>query len=133
MLRKRSLVDTSKGSFGWVFLSLDGRIARQTYWLASLILFAFELLFRVVAANNTVGSYGLILLLAILVYPGVCLVGKRWHDRGKSAWWVLVLAIPIVGWIWTLVECGLLAGDDGPNRYGSEVTRTPFDRSEDAV
>ena len=45
---------------------------------------------------------------------------KRWHDRGKSGWWSLVLLIPMVGPIWALVELGFLKGDYGYNRYGHE-------------
>jgi len=28
--------------------------------------------------------------------------------------------VPIVGPIWLLVECGLLQGSDGPNRFGPD-------------
>jgi uncharacterized membrane protein YhaH (DUF805 family) len=42
---------------------------------------------------------------------------KRFHDRDKSGWWVLIAFVPIIGWIWYLIECGFLPGTDGPNRY----------------
>ena len=53
-----------------------------------------------------------------LIYFHVCVQGKRWHDRGKSAWWVLIAFIPLVGAIWVIVECGCLAGSPEPNEYG---------------
>ena len=43
---------------------------------------------------------------------------KRWHDRNKSGWWVLIGLIPLIGGIWALIETGFLAGDDGENRFG---------------
>ncbi len=43
---------------------------------------------------------------------------KRYHDRGKSAWWYLIQFIPIIGGIWALVELGFCSGDDGDNEYG---------------
>jgi Protein of unknown function (DUF805) len=45
---------------------------------------------------------------------------KRWHDRGKSGWMVLINLIPLIGWVWTLVELGLLEGTLGPNQYGED-------------
>jgi uncharacterized membrane protein YhaH (DUF805 family) len=43
---------------------------------------------------------------------------KRFHDRGKSGWWVLVFLIPVNAFIWMIVEMGLLEGEPGPNLYG---------------
>jgi uncharacterized membrane protein YhaH (DUF805 family) len=43
---------------------------------------------------------------------------KRCHDRGKSGWWMLVTLIPIVGFIWWLVDLGILEGQEGENRWG---------------
>jgi uncharacterized membrane protein YhaH (DUF805 family) len=45
---------------------------------------------------------------------------KRWHDRDKSGAWMFINLIPVIGWIWTLLECGLLPGTPGPNRYGGD-------------
>lgn len=43
---------------------------------------------------------------------------KRFHDRGKSGWWVLIILVPIVGGIWWLVDLGILEGEEGENRWG---------------
>ncbi|MFT6862889.1 MAG: uncharacterized membrane protein YhaH (DUF805 family), partial [Akkermansiaceae bacterium] len=53
-------------------------------------------------------------------WMGLALQGKRWHDRGKSGWMILVNFIPLVGGIWALVECGFLSGTPGPNQYGPD-------------
>lgn len=45
---------------------------------------------------------------------------RRFHDRNKSAWWVLLNLIPIIGWSWVWYECHFLEGTVGPNRYGAE-------------
>ena len=42
---------------------------------------------------------------------------KRFHDRNKSALWVLVLFIPYIGGFWQLIECGFLKGTEGDNDY----------------
>jgi hypothetical protein len=45
---------------------------------------------------------------------------KRWHDRDKSAWWVLVYFIPIIGWLWSFIVAGFLRGTSGYNRFGPD-------------
>ena len=45
---------------------------------------------------------------------------KRWHDRDKSGWWVLIGLIPLIGAIWALVELGFLKGTYGKNRFGPD-------------
>ena len=99
-----------------LFLSFDGRITRQPFWIGSLILLGVNV---VVLAALGQGVLGGIVSLA-LVYPSVALGVKRWHDRDKSGWWMLIGLIPVIGWIWTLVECGLLPGSAGSNSYGPD-------------
>ena len=28
---------------------------------------------------------------------------KRWHDRDKSGWWIMIGVIPIIGSFWVLI------------------------------
>ncbi|MDF1713501.1 MAG: DUF805 domain-containing protein [Akkermansiaceae bacterium] len=63
---------------------------------------------------------GLGLLYIPAVWIGLALGVKRWHDRDKSGWWVLIGIIPLIGPIWTFVECGCLQGTHGPNSYGPD-------------
>ncbi len=45
---------------------------------------------------------------------------KRWHDRDKSAWWLLIELIPLIGSIWAFIELGCLKGIYGKNRFGPD-------------
>ena len=45
---------------------------------------------------------------------------KRWHDRDRSGWWVLLNLLPVIGWLWALVDNGFVRGTRGPNRYGAD-------------
>ena len=58
----------------------------------------------------------LILLTPALVNFAV--LAKRWHDRNKSAWWTFILLVPVIGVLWTSVECGFFKGTLGKNRFG---------------
>ncbi|MCH8899533.1 MAG: DUF805 domain-containing protein, partial [Acidobacteria bacterium] len=53
-----------------------------------------------------------------MIWPSLAISIKRWHDRDKSGWWVLIGLVPVIGGIWALVETGFLAGTSGPNQYG---------------
>lgn len=99
----------------------DGRIPRTTYWVSLLVLFCAAL---VIVGLSTLTIPGQLLFIGfVAVYYLVVVVHiKRWHDRNKPAWWMLLVFIPIIGGIWTLVELGFLAGTDGPNRYGDDPT-----------
>jgi uncharacterized membrane protein YhaH (DUF805 family) len=55
-----------------------------------------------------------------LFWVSLAVAVKRWHDRGKSAWWILIVFVPVVGGIWYLIECGFLEGTSGANRYGAD-------------
>jgi uncharacterized membrane protein YhaH (DUF805 family) len=108
-----------------ILFSFKGRIGRKTYWLSILGIIVFWLLVGALTAI-TGGSgepsalvMGFIVLLYIpFIWICIAVPVKRWHDRNKSGWWVLIGFVPIIGAIWSFVENGCLAGDEGPNNYG---------------
>ena len=117
--------------FMHIFLSFNGRLRRLHFWIGILILWVVEVVIMAVtvgpaisaaaaAGGGGVGPLGIIgyLLLLVLVWPALAIQVKRWHDRDKSGWWVLIAFIPIIGAIWVLIECGILDGTPGPNRFG---------------
>ncbi|WP_232477100.1 DUF805 domain-containing protein [Roseomonas sp. KE0001] len=56
----------------------------------------------------------------VLLVPGFAGMTKRWHDRGASGWWSLLLLVPVLGWIWVFVSLCCRDGQRGPNRYGPD-------------
>lgn len=105
-----------------LFLSFDGRLNRQPFWIGNLILTVINVVGTLVglAVGGAVGNLiSLIFSLAIL-YPGICIAIKRCHDRDKSGWWFCIIFIPIVGIIWYIIEFGFLRGTEGPNRFGPD-------------
>ena len=64
----------------------------------------------------------------LLFWPQVGVSVKRWHDRNKSGWWVLIALVPFVGWVWVLVENGFLRGDAGANRFGDPPSQERLPR-----
>jgi len=104
-----------------VLWRFDGRIGRRTWWLYAAWLVGVgwlaAVLLRVAGFNAQAAD---LLVELALLWPALAVSVKRWHDRDKSAWWLLVNVLPLVGWLWTLVENGLLPGTRGDNRFGVE-------------
>jgi uncharacterized membrane protein YhaH (DUF805 family) len=119
-----------------LFLNFQGRITRSQWWVGSVIMnIAQWLVFSFAGGGGLSGAamrgnpiaiahsfrgHGLIgaILLAGLLWPALAVQVKRWHDRDKSGWMTLINLIPIIGFFWTLIECGFLEGTPGPNKYG---------------
>jgi len=121
-----------------MLFSAKGRIRRRDYWLWSIVTFIVYLAIYigVAAATGTIDRMGdddlpepLLLTEAVLFIPmvwiGACVTAKRWHDRNKSGYMYLILLIPLLGIIWTFIECGILDGTPGRNSYGPSPKSGP--------
>ncbi|WP_366656019.1 DUF805 domain-containing protein [Fodinicurvata sp. EGI_FJ10296] len=99
----------------FMFLTPEGRVGRQTWWIGVGLLFIASLIL-----NALFGSSGFIqwILSTLILIAGLMLHIKRCHDRDKSGWWCLLLFIPIVGFLWALIDLGILEGSSGANQYG---------------
>lgn len=109
----------------YLFTSLEGRIGRKSYWMGVLAMLAATVIAALVDSiigtmrDNGVGIISGLVSLAE-IYASIMLYAKRWHDRGKSGWWTLIILVPVIGVLWMLIELGFLRGTEGPNRYGPE-------------
>ncbi len=103
----------------YLYTNFEGRIARKDWWIGILIIFVVSL-----ALSALLGDRGLVqfVILIVLIIPSLALHIKRFHDRGKPGWWVLVFLIPLIGFIWMIVEMGVLEGDADANDYGAATT-----------
>lgn len=109
----------------WLFTSFEGRINRGTFWMCVFILFvigAASSVLDTIAGTSSFADSGPIesIVGLILIWPSLAVAAKRWHDRNKSAWWILISFIPIIGWLWALIENGFLKGTTGDNRFGPD-------------
>ena len=107
-----------------IFFGLRGRIPRKIFWIYGVAM-PLGLGAYVHAALAIAGVHEQAveaMLNAGLLWSALAVSVKRWHDRNKSGWWALVQFIPLIGWLWTLFENGLLRGTVGPNRFGDDLT-----------
>lgn len=107
-----------------ILFGLHGRIPRKTWWLwgvAALLGVAFGGMLLLGIAGVSAEDASLLMNLLVL-WPAIATSVKRWHDRDKSGWWVLINLVPVLGLIWVVVENGCLRGTVGPNRFGEDLT-----------
>ncbi len=62
--------------------------------------------------------WGAMVLIVVMVVPGLAVALRRYHDSGRSAWWLLVSQVPYIGWAWYFV-LATKPGEPGPNRFGA--------------
>ena len=107
-----------------ILFSFKGRIGRGTYWLGAFFITGFVIAASLVdvAFYDYTRYSGIPTILGrlLVLWPGLALTVKRWHDRDKSGWWTLINIIPYIGPLWSFIENGLLPGTNGPNQYGSK-------------
>ncbi|MGX1099425.1 DUF805 domain-containing protein [Amorphus sp. MBR-141] len=107
------------------YVTFSGRIARADYWWYVLAYFILLLIGGVVDGVLGFGwdegeagpVAGLISLVHIL--PSLAAGFRRLHDIGRTAWWYLIVLIPLVGMI-VLLVFHVQRGDRGPNVYGPD-------------
>lgn len=105
-----------------LFFSLSGRVSRREFWLYGVL----TLLGLALLAQALLGIAGMhthradLLVNGLLVWPALAVSVKRWHDRGRSGWWVLINLVPVIGWLWALIDNGFVRGTPGPNRFGAD-------------
>ena len=107
--------------WGWLFTSFDGRANRAKFWAGNaVILVVWIVVVGLLAGLGDSASFWVLYPFAVAGYVVASLAVniKRWHDRDKSGWWVLMSLVPIIGPIWVVIETGFLRGTDGPNQYG---------------
>ncbi|MDG1826392.1 MAG: DUF805 domain-containing protein [Henriciella sp.] len=68
----------------------NGRILRNRFWQGMVIMTVLSVL---VAAGSVKLGFFFGLLAYALIYPYICVYGKRFHDAGLSAWLVLVVFV----------------------------------------
>ncbi len=103
-----------------------GRATRREYWIFTLIntVITFGLIgIAAVMASDTGEPNPLLMMAAtifmlIILIPSFAVMARRLHDIDKSAWWMLLFAIPLAGLILVVFSC--LKGTDGENRFGPD-------------
>lgn len=99
----------------------SGRANRPEYWWFYL----FGILASIAASVIDIAAFGAhsqiqpifsIVTLGLLL-PNLAVSVRRLHDTGRSGWWLLIVLVPIAGWI-ALIVFFCQKGSPGRNIYG---------------
>lgn len=95
----------------------SGRARRKEYWM--FVLFNLIITFVLAFIEGIVGSPGVLcgLFSLALLIPGIAVAVRRLHDTSRSAWWLLIAFVPLIGNIVLLVFL-VMDSQQGENQYG---------------
>lgn len=101
----------------------QGRSGRTEFWSFTVINLAV-LSCLAVADQHSAGAAGQSavgmasgLCFLLLSVPQTALMIRRLHDTDRSAWWVLIAALPFIG-VFVLLGMAAVESDQTNNRYG---------------
>lgn len=105
------------------YVTFSGRAIRSEYWWFSLFLVLASIALGIVDSfffgwESMFSPLSDLFSLATIL-PSLAVTSRRLHDIDKSAWWMLLILIPIVGWI-VLIYWMCQPGTQGPNQFGSD-------------
>lgn len=103
----------------------SGRARRTEYWMFVLcnviVMLLLGMVDKMIGGDNELISS--IYSLAVLL-PSLAVAARRLHDTDRSAWWLLLGLIPIIGTL-VLIYFMVCNGQQGPNRFGDDPKAGP--------
>ncbi|ELC7279834.1 DUF805 domain-containing protein [Aeromonas veronii] len=103
----------------------SGRARRTEYWMFVLcnviVMLLLGMVDKLIGGDNELISS--IYSLAVLL-PSLAVAARRLHDTDRSAWWLLLGLIPIIGTL-VLIYFMICNGQQGPNRFGDDPKAAP--------
>jgi hypothetical protein len=91
-------------SWRYIYGAWHGRVPRRTFWVHGVVILAGlgaigHALLAIAGVDTRRAEW---IVNAALLYPALAVSAKRWQDRGRSPAWVLVVLLPVIGWLWAL-------------------------------
>ena len=89
-----------------------GRSSRREFWLGvlpnAIIMLALIglLVYSLIGFESMINPFSIFMIIAFILFcliellPSISLIFRRMHDIGKSGKYILVLFIPIIGYVW---------------------------------
>lgn len=109
------------------YIRFEGRATRSEYWWFALFQFIVLLIPALLSEmGGIIGGLGGLLrfgILAALFLPSLGLMFRRLHDTERSAWWLLILFVPVIGQsigLIVIIVFMCLKGTPGPNKFGPQ-------------
>lgn len=98
------------------YATFEGRSGRPEYWWWVLAYIIAAVLLSFVGGVIGLGDWLVNLFALALLVPNIAVGVRRFHDIGKSGWWLLLGLIPVIGWIAVIYFAA--QPSVGPNEHG---------------
>ena len=101
------------------YFVFEGRARRKELWI--FVLVNLFILIGIGIVESMVGLTGSLtgLYNLVIFIPSLAVGARRLHDTGRSAWWLLLNLLPVLGTLILLVFY-VLDGDPHDNEYGPD-------------
>lgn len=102
------------------YVTFSGRARRAEYWWFTLFVWIVSLVLGFIdgSLSGDVGILSGIWSLATLL-PILAAGSRRLHDIDRTAWWLLIMLLPLIGAI-VLIVFFATPGTRGANRFGTD-------------
>jgi uncharacterized membrane protein YhaH (DUF805 family) len=94
-----------------------GRLTRSGFWLRHFTLVPAALWLTTVAGRWPQLDLAAAVLATLIL---ISIWGRRLHDRGRSAWCLLAVIVPVLGALVLLIECALRGSRDAAPAPGRD-------------
>ncbi|WP_010523026.1 DUF805 domain-containing protein [Aquimarina agarivorans] len=115
------------------YLDFSSRSRRKEFWMFYLFYSIFSALLGVIdnLFDLFSGNFGFLsTIFSVLMFiPYLAVSIRRLHDVNKSGWFLLLILVPIIGWIWLFILL-ITEGYQGPNEYGDDPKK-PYNELDD--
>jgi len=104
------------------YITFRGRARRKEYWYFVLFNAIFYLALLLVdyllgTLSEGVGLFSLLYNLGVII-PTFAVTARRLHDTNRSAWWMLLYLVPIIG-PFVILYFTMQDGDTEANQFGA--------------
>lgn len=118
-----NMIEAVKACFS-KYVTFSGRARRAEYWWFVLFTTLVSIVLTIIdlgVMGSEMGLLSNLWSLAVLL-PSLAAGSRRLHDTDRSAWWLLIALIPLIGII-VLIVFFAQKGTDGGNRFGPDPLR----------
>ena len=118
-----SMLEAVKACFS-NYATFSGRARRAEYWWFTLFSLIVSVVLSIVDGailGSDMGLMSSLWSLAVLL-PSLAVGARRLHDTDRSGWWLLIMFLPLIGFI-VLIVFFAQRGSQGSNRFGTDPLR----------
>jgi uncharacterized membrane protein YhaH (DUF805 family) len=101
------------------YAGFSGRARRKEYWMFTLVNILVLIVLSILGGVARPLVFLAVIYDLAMIVPSLAVSFRRLHDTGRSAGWIWIGLIPVIGAI-VLIVFTATDGQRGPNKYGPD-------------